>query len=277
MPHIPTKQAKHPPSGQVQSGVLRVKYGCTNTLKEIFLSPKSQYKAPQILAIAGGIIIFTFLLIIFFSLSQVVKSIGNVFLFLPDKLGIVQTVKKAEIAEVDMSIPSVSLYFEKPGLYTVYTSDYDLLVINDDLIKHKMDPWLEVTEISSGTPVKVDYVERGLRLYDTPLAKGRPIHTFYIDTPGTYEIGHLTKQVSIYFLPDYMTGNEDLIAMSYLVQLAVLLVIAGYFYRRKANTRAAKIREVKNLKKIKDQDGKLFWSGYQQDPNDKKKNDYWRK
>ena len=184
--------------------------------------------------------------------------------------------KRTEIAEVDMSHPPTDLYFEKPGLYTVYTNDYDLLVINDELIKHKMAPWLEITEISSGTPVKVDYVERGLRIYDTPLAKGRPIHTFHIENPGAYEIGHLTKQVSIYFLPDYMTGNEDLIAMSFLSQLAILLVVAGFFYRRKTKIRAAKVQEVKNLKKINDDDGKQFWRGYQEDPNDKKKNDYWR-
>lgn len=241
------------------------------------MAAKNQYKSPTIFAILAGVIVFAILLIAFFTLSQVVKGIGNAFLFLPDKLGIVQTVKRSEIAEVNMSNPPTNLYFEKPGLYTVYTNDYDLLIINDELNKHKMDPWLKITEISSNTPVKVDYVERGLRIYDTPLAKGRPIHTFSIKTPGAYEIGHLTKPALIYFLPDYMTGNEDLITISYLVQLALLAVVGGTFYRRNAKVRAEKIREVKNLKKIKDNDGKQFWRGYQEDPNDNKKNSYWRK
>lgn len=240
------------------------------------MAARNQYKSPTIFAILAGVITFIILLIAFFTLSQVVKSVGNVFLFLPDKLGIIQTVKRTEIAEVNMSHPPTNLYFDKPGLYTVYTNDYDLLIINDELIKHKMDPWLEINEISSGTSVKVDYVERGLRIYDTPLAKGRPIHTFSIENPGTYEIGHLTKPVSIYFLPDYMTGNEDLIAISFLGQLAILTVVGGAFYRRKAKVRAAKVQEVKNLKKINNNDSKQFWSGYQEDPNDKKKN-YWRK
>ena len=107
----------------------------------------------------------------------------------------------------------------------------------------------------------------GLCVFMTPRwLKGRPIHTFNIETPGLYEIGHLSKDVSIYFLPDYMTGNEDLIAISYLSQLAILLAIAGTFYQRKAKVRAEKIREVKNLKKIREHDGKQFWQGYQEDP-----------
>ncbi len=241
------------------------------------MAAKNQFKTPTIFAIVAGIIISVILLIAFFTLGQVVKSFGSTFLFLPDKLGILQTVKRSEIAEVRMSNPPTDLYFEKPGLYTVYTNDYDLLIINDELAKHKLAPWLEVTEISTGTPVKVDYVERGLRLYDTPLAKGRPIHTFYIENPGAYEIGHMNKKVPIYFLPDYMTGNEDLIAMSYLGQLAILAMVAGYFYQRKAKIRTAKIREIKNLKNIQENDGKQFWRGYQEDPNDNKKKNYWRK
>jgi hypothetical protein len=241
------------------------------------LLAKSKYTAPRILAIAGGVIISIILLIAFLTSAQVVKSFGNIFLFLPDKLGILQTVTKAEIAEIKMSNPPTNLYFENAGLYTVYTVDYDLLIINDEIAKHKLDPWLKITEISSGKPVKVDYVERGLRLYDTPLAKGRPIHTFYIDNPGTYEIGHMTKKVSIYFLPDYMTGNEDLITMSFLGQLVILLGIAGFFYRRNAKAREAIIQEIKDLKNIQEHEGKQFWRGYQEDPNDKKKNNYWRK
>ncbi len=241
------------------------------------MAAKNQYKSPTIFAILAGVIVFIILLIAFFTLGQVVKSFGNVFLFLPDRLGILQTAKRTEIAEVTMSNPPTELYFEKPGLYTVYTNDYDLLVINDEIAKHKLDPWLKITEISSGKPIKVGYVERGLRIYDTPLAKGRPIHTFYIETPGAYEIGHVTKPVSITFLPDYMTGNEDLIAISYLTQLAILLAVTGFFYRRQARARAVKIREVKNLKKIQEHDGKQFWRGYQEDPNDNKKKNYWRK
>ena len=237
----------------------------------------SKFKAPRIVAIAGGVVISILLLVAFLTSAHVVKSFGSVFLFLPDKLGILQTATRTEVAEVNMSNPPTDLYFEKPGLYTIYTIDYDLLIINDEIAKHELDPWLKITEISSGKPVKVDYVERGLRLYDTPLAKGRPIHTFYIDTPGAYEIGHMTKNVSIYFLPDYMTGNEDLIAMSYFGQLAILLAIAGFFYRRKAKIRKASIQEIKDLKNIQEHEGKQFWRGYQEDPNDKKKKNYWRK
>jgi len=241
------------------------------------LLANSKYKAPRVLAIAGGVIISIILLIAFLTSAQVVKSFGNIFLFLPDKLGILQTATRAEIAEVNMSNPPTDLYFEKAGLYSVYTVDYDLLIINDEIAKHKLDPWLKITEISSGEPVKVDYVERGLRLYDTPLAKGRPIHTFYIESPGAYEVGHMAKNVSIYFLPDYMTGNEDLIAMSYLSQLVIFGGIAAFFYRRYAKVRDAKIQEIKDLKNIQEHEGKQFWRGYQEDPNDKKKKNYWRK
>ncbi|MCD4672949.1 MAG: hypothetical protein K8R77_09830 [Anaerolineaceae bacterium] len=237
---------------------------------------KAQYKTPKIYAIAAGVIVFLILLIAFFTLGQVVKSFGNIFLFLPEQLGIIQTPKRAEIAEVNMSNPPTTLRFEQPGLYTVYTIDYDLLIINDELTKHELDPWLKITEIASGKPVKVDYVERGLRIYDTPLAKGRPIHTFFIETPGAYEVSHVTKNVSIYFLPDYITGNEDLLAMSYLGQLAVILVIAGIFYQRNAKKRAVKIQEVKLLKKIQEDEGKQFWKKYQDKPDDKGKKNYWR-
>jgi len=241
------------------------------------LASRNKFKTPRIIAIIAGIIIFIILMIAFFSFGQVVKGFGNIFLFLPDKLGIIQTTKRAEIAEVYMYDSPTFLNFEKPGLYTVYTVDYDLLIINDELTNHKLDPWLKVTEVASGQPVEIGYVERGMRIYDTPLVQGRPIHTFYIENPGAYEIGHLSKKVSIYFMPDYLTGNEDLIAFSYLSQLAILLVIGGIFYRRKAKERAARIREIKELKNIQKPEGERFWDGYQQDPHDKKRRNYWRK
>lgn len=235
----------------------------------------NQYKAPRVLAIVGGVIIFLILLIAFFSLAQVVKSFGNIFLFIPDQLGILQTVKRTEIAEVNMQHPPTYLQFDQPGLYTVYTVDYDLLVINDELIAHQAEPWLKIKEMATGQYVQVDYVERGLRIYDTPLAKGRPIHLFFIKDPGLYEISHLTRDASIFFLPDYLTGNEDLLAFSYLAQFAALVLIAGYFYQRHARQQAEKVRQVKQLKKIGKTEENDFWKKYHGKAG-KNKKDPWR-
>ena len=234
---------------------------------------ESGYKSPRIYAIVVGIGLFLILLLAFFSLSQLVKSFGSIFLFLPDQLGIIQTPTRAEIAALDMSGQSTTvLKFERPGLYTVYTNDYDLLVINDELIAHQLDPWLKISAHKSGQAVRVEYVERGLRLYDTPLAKGRPIHIFFIETPGLYEVQHLTKDAIISFLPDYMTGNEDLLIFSYGGQAAILLTIAGIFYQRKNRERAHKVSEIKQLKKIREEKSSQFWQGYQhQSANAKKK------
>jgi hypothetical protein len=238
---------------------------------------KNNYSTPRIFAIITGIIAFLILLVAFFSLGQVVKGFGSIFLFLPDKLGVIQTPVRAEIAEVDLAEPDTVLSFSKPGLYTVYTVDYELLVLNDQLIEAKAEPWLGITSQASGAPVKVDYVERGMRLYDTPLIKGRPIHTLYIETPGTYQITHINKDVSIYFLPDYVTGNEDLFTLSILAQFAVLAIIAGVFYQRGARKRAAKVKEVMQLKKIQQDASNHFWKDYQgKSAKDKSKKNYWR-
>lgn len=222
------------------------------------------YKSPRVYAIAVGIGLFLILLLAFFSLSQLAKSFGSIFLFLPDQLGIIQTPTRAEIATLEMAgRSSTVLKFDQPGLYTVYTNDHDLLVINDELIAHRLAPWLKINARESGQAVRVEYVERGLRLYDTPLAKGRPIHIFHIETPGLYDVQHLTKDAVITFLPDYMTGNEDLLIFSYGGQTAILLSIAGIFYQRKKRERARKVSEIKQLKKIREEKSSQFWQGYQ--------------
>jgi hypothetical protein len=242
------------------------------------LMAENIYKSPRVYAIVAGIGLFLILLMVFFSLSQVVKSFGSIFLFLPDQLGIIQMPTRAEIATVDMSGQSSTvLKFERPGLYTVYTNDYDLLVINDELIALQLDPWLKISAHESGQAVKVDYVERGLRLYDTPLAKGRPIHIFFIQTPGVYEVQHLTKDADIYLLPDYMTGNEDLVAFAYISQIAILMAIGGVFYRRKTREQTRKVNEVKQLKKIGEDKSSQFWQEYQhKSANEKNKHIHWR-
>jgi hypothetical protein len=85
----------------------------------------------------------------------------------------------------------------------------------------------------TGERIRMTEVERGLRIYDTPFARGRPIYRFEIEQAGTYHLIYSRRPVRVSFVPDYTTGRESVLAWSIGMQFGVILaVICGLLYWR---------------------------------------------
>jgi hypothetical protein len=217
---------------------------------------KESFRPPRLLTIGLGIALFALFLIALCSLSQGVKWAGSVLLFIPERLGLVHTVHPAEVFEFDMTRSPAQLTFTRAGLYQVYTSDYDLLVISDQLAQSGSPPWITVTKAGSDAPVAVTYITRGLLPYDTPHASGRPVLEFQIPEPGNYALDYPTRQAEMSMVPDYVTGNEALIYTTFAAQLLILaLPVAILLYRREQRawqrSHEERVRSIKQFEKIR--------------------------
>lgn len=179
---------------------------------------------PTIRSILAGIAAAILLFMAFFNLPLLFKSLGAVLGFLPDKLGLVQVVSSDEVINLDLSVSPSSINFTKPGDYLLYTNNYDLLVINDAVVEAQSDGWLTM-ESQDETPVPVHFISRGMALYDTIFAKGRPVATFTIASPGTYLVRHPTRYDTASIVPNYISGRENWIMFIYIAELAIILWI----------------------------------------------------
>ena len=80
-----------------------------------------RYRSPKVYAIIFGVIAFTGLLMIVCFLSEAVKFVGAPFLFLPEKLGLIEVASREEVVKIEMSSGSTVLDFLRSGKYVVYT------------------------------------------------------------------------------------------------------------------------------------------------------------
>jgi hypothetical protein len=130
------------------------------------------------------------------------------------------------------------------GTYQIFTDDYDLLNITMLIENTQTSPWLVVTSKSSGAGVPVSFVHRGLRLYDTPYAAGRPIFSMDIPSPGVYQLSHPSKPASIYFVPDQTTKYAGTILISFVVEIAVVAGLLIVYFRTRRRAQYVRIREI---------------------------------
>jgi hypothetical protein len=197
---------------------------------------------PTFRSILAGIAAGILLLLAFLNLSTLFKSLGAVLGFLPDTVGLIQVVHPEEVITVDMSVSPSSINFTKPGDYLLYTNNYDLLVINDAVVEAQSDGWLTI-ESESEEPIPVQFISRGMALYDTIYAKGRPVARFTIESPGTYIILHPTRYDTASIVPNYISGQENWITFIYLAELVIIgwifWDILGAIRERRKKMRAA--------------------------------------
>ena len=116
------------------------------------------------------------------------------------------------------------------------STNADLLAITDSLINANGNPWLKVKALDNGEKIPATLIDRGLRLYDTPYARGRPVVNFAITRPGAYELTHPRRNITMSIVPDYSTGRETLFTLIYLVQIALVAGIVVFFWRRRTRT-----------------------------------------
>jgi len=215
-----------------------------------------RYQPARLRSIGLGIAIFVVLLLALCSLSQGVKWAGTVLLFIPDRLGLVRTVKPGEVLDIAMDQSPTQVTFARAGLYQVYTSDYDLLVISDELARSDAPPWVTVTRAEGGTQVEGTYIQRGLLPIDTPHVSGRPVLEFEIAEPGAYILDYPTRGATMSLAPDYATGQEGVIYGAIAVQILILALPFGLvLFRReqriRERLRAKRRQSVEQFEKLR--------------------------
>ncbi len=190
------------------------------------------YRPTTVRAIVIGVAVLGLLCYVAWSLGSVVKVLGAPFLFLPDKLGIIRQVHRAEVISfhLNQSPTTVTL---AAGRYAVYVADIDLLTATDLIIEADGPPWLAVKSLDTGQPQPVSFITRGMALYDTPLAPGRPIMSFAAPAAGRYELTQTPRPVQAALVPDYTSGHETRLLLIYIVQLAVILGVPALLYVRR--------------------------------------------
>jgi hypothetical protein len=180
-------------------------------------------QTPTIRSILLGIALFLIGVVLLCSLAEVIKLLSAPLLFFPAKLGLIQDVTADDVITVKLATTPSRFNLYRPGAYVIYQSDVDILELTDALGKSHATPWVKIKTLNTGESIPVTYVERGLLPFDSALVRGRPIFTFNITTPGTYEMSHLTRPTSsLSILPDAITGHETLIVVAAIVQLAIL-------------------------------------------------------
>jgi hypothetical protein len=200
-------------------------------------------KAPRFRDMIAAVVALILLVFAFINLGVVVKLIGAGLMVIPSALGVVHQVGPQEIFAYDLSSSPTTLGIGRPGRYSVYAYDYDLLTVSDQLVQSGALPWITLESQASGEKVPVTFVTRGLRLYDTPLAKGRPALSFVITQPGSYIMRHPTKPTTIWVVRDYITGKEKLVTAVFLIEIALVAIPVGLpFMRRYLARRAARKR-----------------------------------
>ena len=180
--------------------------------------------SPTIRSIVAGIAAAVLLFLAFFNIPLLVKSVGAVLGFLPSTIGLMQVVRPEEVLTVDISRSPSMINITKPGDYLLYTNNYDLLVINDAVVEAESEPWLTI-EAENQEEIPVHLISRGMAWYDTIHAKGRPVATFRIESPGAYLITHPPRYDIASIVPNYIVGHEKWITFIYLAELAILIFI----------------------------------------------------
>lgn len=190
---------------------------------------------PTCLSIVGGILMAGTILAAFALLPSLAKWVGAALAFLPSRVGLMQVVMPSEVLKLDFSASPTAVVFARPGNYALFTSNLDLLTINDAVLTAKAKPWFRLTR-ENGDQVDVTLVERGLALYDTPLAQGRPVAVFSVRRAGMYTLTHPTRPDVVYIVPDYTSGREGRIT-TYMLLEATALGAGLYFLRRRLRKR----------------------------------------
>ncbi len=192
-----------------------------------------------------GILIFIGLGAVFLFLPDVVKIAGTPFLFLPARLGFYDPVRAEEIQAVDLARPDAQVVFPVPGPYAVYASDLKLLQITDTVVSTGKQPWLKMVSQSSGTPIKMEFVERGLRPYDPIQVKGRPVYRFEIAEAGVYDLSYPQEYATVSILPDTIRSGEKTLAWAILLQVGLIAAVPGWllFRRYRAADKRRKVEQ----------------------------------
>jgi hypothetical protein len=191
-----------------------------------------------------GVLIFFVVVLVFSSLDNVVKTLGRILMIVPSQMGFYPLSSADEVVPVNLASNPTSLTFIHAGTYQIFADDYDLLNITLQIENSQGSSWLVVKSEPSGENIPVSFVHRGLRLYDTPYAAGRPIFSIVIPSPGEYQLSHPSRPASIYFVPDQTSKYAGTILISFVVEIALLVGLVSIYLRSRHRMQNARIREI---------------------------------
>jgi hypothetical protein len=132
-------------------------------------------KPPTFRSILLGIALLVIAILAFLRMPDVVKYTGAALMFVPAKLGLIETVEPQQVLRLSLAENPSSVMIPSPGRYVLYIDNYDLLVVHDAVVAGNSAPWIKIQSQDLGGPVEVTLLERGLAWYDTPFARGRPV------------------------------------------------------------------------------------------------------
>ncbi len=221
------------------------------------MTESTHFRPAKVTSIALGILLFVLLAFAFARIGQLTKLFGEVFLFVPTQLGWVEAVRADEVIPVSMNNRETEIKVSSAGRYAVYTDDFDLLAMSNDLERSGSKPWFRIHPKDSAEYLEINYVARGQSVYDTRRAPGRPVMTVMINQPGDYVVEHPSRRINIYLTPDRVTGNEGRLNFFIYAQIVLLTLAVFWWVRHNQRKQQAKIRAVQQLKKI---DPNAFWN-----------------
>ena len=173
-----------------------------------------------------GLVAFGIILLALMQLPTIAKTLGTPFMLWPEFLGVTQRVRSDEVVRATIAANTFESSAEIPqsGRFLLYTDNYHYL---NNSVKNGSIAWIKLFSADSNARVPMLPVSRGLRPYDTPLAAGRPIMRIQASRSGFVNIEHpnLEEPVTIYIVPDYLSGNEGLLSILFAAQLALIIGI----------------------------------------------------
>ncbi len=197
---------------------------------------------PKLSSIVIGLVLAIIATMLLCSIGEVLKVAGAPFLFIPSILGLTSTLGPEDVHTISAASSPVTLRLTQAGPYAVYLDDYDLLVTTDALMAQNGHSWLKVTEADTGDELPTTFIDRGVRPYDSPYVKGRPVIGFTIPHSGVYQLSMPRRNVNIYVVPDYITGNETTLTLIYVVQIGLIAGVIGYLYWRRTHVQRSEAK-----------------------------------
>lgn len=223
------------------------------------------YQPPQFRNIVIGSIVFIALVGLFCNLAGVIKRMGDVFIYIPAQLSLVQRVTSEKIIRIDSPTLVETM---QPGKYMIYGSSFGPALANE-----RDEILLNIRSQKSGEQIKIIRVQRGIRPYDTPFAEGRPVLEFVIPAADQYEItfeGHPNDlEYGITLVPDYTTGKELTIWVAYIFQIVILLFLLGMALYPRYRQYRARIQRIEAPQKKMQSKGQAFWDAEAQKDKNK--------
>ena len=213
-------------------------------------------RSPRLRDIFIALVVLIALIFALINLGAVVKFVGAGFMLIPSALGIVHRVGPQEVFTYDLSGSPTLVGISQPGRYALYAYDWDLLTTADQMEQTGAPPWITLKSQLTNEAVPVAFVSRGMRPYDTPLAKGRPVLSFVIERPGVYVMRHPAKPSTISIVRDYVTGHERPLTFAFLVQIAVIVLPLMFLYGRRYLARRNALRAAQRQRRA---ESDAFW------------------